>query len=110
MTDGDEHQRRIDDASMPVVMHRLDQIERRLETQAKEQQRGFADVRQQIAGLTFVRLDVYDADQRTAHVEHLEIRKDIGAISTQVKLMWSVVGATVIAGLIGVLFQIAGRT
>lgn len=111
MADGDDRAvgRRDDDATMPVVVHRLDQIERRLDQNAKDTSRGFESVRHQIEGLTFVRRDVYTADQRTASIEHGELHKDIADISTQVKLIWSVVGATVIAGLIGVLFQIAGR-
>jgi hypothetical protein len=118
---GDEHHRRDDDASMPVVMHRLGAIERRLDEQAKAQALGFAEVARQIAGLTFVRADVYAANQETAAQIHAELAKDIvdgdatladkvGDLSTQLKLLWSVVGATVIAGLIGVLFEIAGRS
>jgi hypothetical protein len=102
--------RRADDTTMPVVLHRLDAIERRLDQNAKDTSRGFETVRHQIEGLTFVRLDVYAADQNTAKVEHAEIRKDVGDLGTQMKLLWSVVGATVIAGLIGVLFQIASRS
>lgn len=107
-----------------IVAFQLDAIERRLDQQAKEQARGFADVRQQIAGLTFLRTDwlqVYEADQRTADQVHKELAKDItdgdaalgskiGDLSTQMKLLWTVVGASVIAGLIGVLFAYAGPT
>lgn len=107
---GDEHHlRRDDDSSMPVVLHRLGAIERRLDAQAKDQARGFSEVRQQIDALHFVRIDVYDADMRTSTQIHTELGKDIDAVGTQVKLLWSVVGATVIAGLIGVLLEIAGR-
>jgi hypothetical protein len=102
--------RRSDDTSMPVVLHRLDAIEHRLEQNAKDTHRGFSDVRQQINGLTFVRLDVYDADQRTATQIHAELAREIGSTVTQVRLLWSVVGATVIAGLIGILFEIASRS
>jgi hypothetical protein len=109
VTDEPERRRSADEV-LAVLQHRLDAIEKHQEQAAKEQSRGFEQVRHQIAGLTFVRLDVYDADQRTAHQIHVELGKDIDGISTQVKLLWSVVGATVIAGLIGVLFQIASRS
>jgi hypothetical protein len=108
--DSEPERRRGSDEAMAVIVHRLDAIEKRQEAAAKEQSRGFNDVRTQIAGLTFVRLDVYDADQRTADQVHKELGKDIGDLSTQMKLLWSVVGASVIAGLIGVLFQIASRS
>lgn len=112
MTEDDEpvSGRRGDDTTMPVVLHRLDQIEHRLAENQKDTARGFEAVRAQITGLTFVRLDVYDADQRTARQIHAELAKDIGDVGTQLKLLWSVVGATVIAGLIGVLFEIASRS
>lgn len=117
MADDDPERRH---SASDIVAYRLAEIERRLDAQVKEQARGFADVRQQIAGLTFVRADVYAANQETAVQIHAELAKDIadgdaalasrvGDISTQVKLLWSVVGATVIAGLVGVLFQIANR-
>lgn len=111
MSEEDERSvgRREDDASMPVVVHRLDSIERRMDEQAKEQARGFADVRQQIAALRFVQLDVYAADQRTADEVHKTLAKEITDLSTSVKLMWSVLGAAIIAGLITFLF-IAGGT
>jgi hypothetical protein len=95
---------------MPVVLHRLTEVEQGVKALAKEQARGFADMRSDIASLRFVQLDVYAADQRTADQVHKELEKDIEGIGTQVKLLWSVVGATVIAGLIGVLFQIASRS
>lgn len=108
--DDEEHRRRADDDHMPVVLHRLDAIESTIKEQAKEQQRGFAEVARQIAGLTFVRLDVYDADQRTANQVHKELASDIEGVQGQMKLLWSVVGASLIAGLIGVLFEIASRS
>lgn len=100
---------------------RLGAIEERLDAQAKEQARGFADVARQIAGLTFVRADVYAANQETAAQIHAEMAKDIvdgdaviagkvSDLSTQVKLLWTVVGGSVIAGLIGILFEVAGRS
>lgn len=104
-----------------IVAFRLAEIEKRLDAQGREQARGFADVARQIAGLTFVRADVYAANQETAAQIHAELAKDIhdgdaaiagkvSDLSTQVKLLWSTVGATVIAGLIGVLFEMASRS
>lgn len=107
-----------------IVAFRLAEIEKRLDAQAREQAQGFTDVRNQISGLTFLRIDwlqVYEADQRTADQVHKELAKDIhdgdaaiagkvSDISTQMKLLWTVVGASVIAGLIGVLFAYAGPT
>lgn len=90
------------------IAYRLEAIEKGLGTQAKEQAQGFADVRQQIAALRFVHVDVYDADQRTADQVHKEMAKDIGDLSTSVKLMWSVLGAAIIAGLIAFLFSLGG--
>lgn len=121
--EGDEQQpgRRADDGTVPVILHRLDAIERRLDQQAKEQARGFADVRAQIDGLRFVRADVYAANQETAAQIHAELAKDIvdgdavnaGKIrdlSTQMRLLWTVVGGAIIAALIGFLFEVASRS
>lgn len=113
----DERERRPSD----IVAFQLDAIEKRLDAQAKEQAQGFSDLRNQISGLTFVRADVYAANQETAAQIHAALAKDIhdgdaaiagkvGDLSTQMKLLWTVVGASVIAGLIGVLFAYAGPT
>lgn len=102
-----------------IVAYRLAAIEKRLDAQAKEQARGFADVARQIAGLTFVRTDTYAADQRTADEIHATLRKDIEEIKDDVsagfermdrRVNWShaVLGVALLGAVVAGIARLAG--
>jgi virulence-associated protein VapD len=118
MSEEPERRRGADEA-MAVIVHRLDAIEKRQENAAKEQSRGFSDVRDQIAGLTFVRGDVYAADQRTADEVHATLRKDILDLSAEVdagfgrldrRVSWShaTIGVALLGGVVAAIARLAG--
>lgn len=115
----DEPERHRRDDDMPVVLHRLDALEKRLEQWAKDQTRGFDDVRRQISGLSFVRVDVYAADQRTADEVHATIRKDLEELEastakgferldTRVNWSWSVIGVALLGAVVAGIARAAG--
>lgn len=117
MTDEPERHRRDDD--MPVVLHRLDALEKRLEQWAKDQTRGFDEVRRQISGLSFVRVDVYAADQRTADAVHESLRKDLEdhkkatgeeleRLDGRVNWSWSVLGVALLGAVVTAIARAAG--
>lgn len=102
-----------------IVAYRLAEIEKRLDSQAKEQARGFADVAKQISALTFVRLDVYASDQRNAADIHASLRKDIDELDTKVdkgferadtRINWShaVIGVAVLGAIVTGIARLAG--
>jgi hypothetical protein len=62
--------RRSDDVVMPVVLHRLTELEHRVDV-------GFGEVRTQIAALTFVRQDVFEAKQAARDAEIETMKADI---------------------------------
>lgn len=115
MSEGPERQQ----APAEVVAWRLEAIERRLDAQAKAQDRGFADVRQQIAGLTFVRTDVYAADQNTANEVHAQLRSDIAELDVRVtegfkrtdaRINWShaTIGVALLGAVVAGIARLAG--
>lgn len=112
-----------------VVAWRLEAIEKRLDAQATQQARGFADVAKQISGLTFLRtdwLEVYAADQRTANEVHAMLRKELGEVRKdvdglrvetktefervdgRVNWSWSVLGVALLGAVVTGIARLAG--
>ena len=117
--DDDEQRRRRDDESMPVVLHRLGELEHRVEDGFKESAASMRSLDRKLDNLAFVRADVYAAEklameQRLGVVEKKlepdgEVARDIA--DSRKPGMWalSVIGSAFLVALVGFLVQIALR-
>jgi len=98
--DDDEQHRRRDDDSMPVVLHRLTALERRVED-------GFSHIDQRLDALGFVRADVYAAERRATTDQLTAMKRDIDDARRPGIWALSVLGAAFLVALVGFLVQIA---
>jgi hypothetical protein len=117
--DAEDRSRRHDDESMPVVLHRLGELEHRVENGFKESAASMRNLDRKLDQLAFVRVDVYAAEklaleQRLGVVEKKlepdgEVAKDIA--DSRRPGMWalSVIGSAFLVALVGFLVQIALR-
>jgi hypothetical protein len=114
--DDDQHRRR-DDESMPVVLHRLGELEHRVENGFKDSTAQYRAIDRKLDNLAFVRADVYAAeklasDQRLTNIEDRlkpdgEVSRDIADARRPGVWALSLIGAAFVTTLIGFLIEVA---
>lgn len=120
--DEDDQHRRRDDESMPVVLHRLGELEHRVENGFKESAASIRGIDRKLDNLAFVRADVY-AVERAALLDRVavlekkletggEVEQDIDAAASPGKwalnLMITAFVVAMIGGLVGLALQAGG--
>lgn len=95
----------------PLMVHldwRLTELEKRFEANTAHIDRRFDALANQVAGLSFVRADVYAAEQRMAEAAHKALEQRID--DTDKRAMWAIglVCAVTISAIIAGILSTAG--